>query len=73
MNRQNHASVCAAQTPGVKLAAILIALLTLGACAPEVGSEAWCEALAEKPKGDWSINEATEFASSCVFKTYEED
>jgi hypothetical protein len=45
----------------------------LGACAPEVGSDAWCEAMNEKSKGDWSVNEVTEFAKSCVFKTYDED
>ena len=47
----------------------LILLLTaLAACAPEVGSEAWCEAMDEKPKGDWTANEATEYAKSCIFK-----
>jgi hypothetical protein len=52
---------------------ICAAMLTmLSACTPEVGSDAWCEAMADKPKGDWSANEATEFAKSCVFKTFEE-
>ncbi len=47
-----------------------VALVTLlAACAPEVGSEAWCEDMAEKPKGDWSVNEAAEYAKSCVFKS----
>jgi hypothetical protein len=45
---------------------VLAALLT--ACAPEVGSDAWCEAMNEKPKGDWSTNEATDYAKHCVFK-----
>lgn len=44
-----------------------IALL-LSACAPEVGSEAWCKKLAEKPKGDWSANEATDYAKHCLLK-----
>jgi len=73
VNRHNNATMQAKPVPGVRSAAVLIAFLTLGACAPEVGSDAWCEALAEKSKGDWSVNEATEFASSCVFKTYDED
>ncbi len=30
---------------------IAFSLLTLGACAPEIGSEAWCEQLKEKIKG----------------------
>ncbi len=45
---------------------ILFALVT--ACSPEVGSEKWCAALKEKPKGDWTANEASDFAKHCVFK-----
>ena len=39
----------------------------VGACSPEVGSKEWCEAMKEKPKGDWTANEATDFAKHCVF------
>lgn len=49
------------------LALALVAVASLSACSPEVGSKEWCEAMKEKPKGDWSANEATEFAKSCVF------
>lgn len=42
--------------------------LLLAACAPEVGSEAWCDAMKEKPKGDWTANETMEYGKSCVFK-----
>jgi len=42
--------------------------LLVSACSPEVGSKAWCEKMAEKPKGDWSANEATEYAKSCLFE-----
>jgi hypothetical protein len=38
----------------------------LGACAPEVGSPKWCENMRAKPRGDWTANEALEFARSCV-------
>lgn len=38
----------------------------LTACAPEVGSPRWCEKMREKPRGDWTANEALEFARSCV-------
>jgi len=38
----------------------------LTACAPEVGSPRWCENMREKPRGDWTANEALEFARSCV-------
>ena len=42
-------------------------MVGLSACSPEVGSKEWCEDMKEKPKGDWSANEAAEFAKSCVF------
>lgn len=38
----------------------------LAACSPEVGSPEWCESMDEKPKGDWSANEATDYAKHCV-------
>lgn len=37
-------------------------------CSPEVGSEAWCKAMDAKPKGDWTANEAGDYAKHCVFK-----
>jgi hypothetical protein len=40
----------------------------LGACAPEVGSDKWCQQLKDKPKGDWSMNEAADFAKHCILK-----
>ncbi len=45
-----------------------LALFAVAACSPEVGSAEWCAQLKEKPKGDWSANEATEFAKSCILK-----
>ncbi|HAW92439.1 MULTISPECIES: DUF3012 domain-containing protein [unclassified Arsukibacterium] len=53
----------------MKLAALILlatALLLTG-CAPEVGSKKWCEQLENKPKGDWSANEAKDFAKHCIF------
>jgi len=49
------------------VAVLSFAALGLSACSAEVGSKEWCEELKEKNKGDWSANEATEFAKSCVF------
>ena len=43
------------------------------ACSPQVGSEAWCENMGDKAKGDWTTNEATQFAKHCVFGNYKED
>ena len=42
--------------------------ISVTGCSPEVGSDAWCTDLKEKPKGEWSANEAAEFTKSCIFK-----
>lgn len=42
--------------------------LTLAGCAPEVGSDKWCSNLKAKPKGDWSTNEAVDYAKHCLLK-----
>ena len=57
-------------TPARFVMLVLSALLalSLGACAPEVGSEKWCANLKAKPKGDWSTNDAKDFAKHCIFK-----
>lgn len=48
---------------------LLFWMLALAAgCAPEVGSERWCENLKAKPKGEWSANEAADYARHCIFK-----
>lgn len=43
-------------------------VVALAGCSPKVGSEAWCEAMDKKPAGDWSANEAAEYAKNCVFR-----
>ena len=48
---------------------VLATTVFLTACAPEVGSKAWCEDLKEKPKGDWTAKKAGEFTQSCVFRS----
>ncbi|WOT05542.1 DUF3012 domain-containing protein [Shewanella youngdeokensis] len=53
-----------------KLSTVCLALalaLGMSACTPEVGSEAWCKQMKEKPSGDWTANEATDYAKHCVF------
>ncbi len=47
---------------------IVTSVLTLTACAPEVGSPEWCKSIEEKPKGDLTMNEAKDYAKHCVFK-----
>lgn len=44
----------------------IIAALSVGACEAEVGSPEWCENMNEKPKGEWTVNEAGDFAKHCI-------
>ncbi len=48
--------------------ALLITCWLLGACSPEVGSKKWCKDLKEKPKGEWTANEANDYATHCIFR-----
>jgi hypothetical protein len=57
-----------ATTRFVVLALTALLALSLGGCAPEVGSEKWCANLKEKPKGEWSLNETTDYAKHCLIK-----
>ena len=50
--------------------AIACAAIFVVACAPEVGTEKWCEAMDEKPNSDWSMNEAKDYAKYCVLGNY---
>lgn len=49
------------------LSALMMTMLS--ACAPEVGSERWCDGMRDKDRGDWSANEALDFARHCLFET----
>ena len=44
------------------------ALLSLTACAPEVGSDEWCAELKKTPQGDWTVDEVTNYAKFCLLK-----
>lgn len=55
----------------VKTAAVftlLIPMLALQGCSPEVGSDEWCADMKEKSQGDWTVNEAADFAKNCILK-----
>jgi hypothetical protein len=54
------------KTMAAALAGML--MLALAACAPEIGSDAWCANMKAKPKGDWSTNEAVDYAKHCILK-----
>ncbi len=47
------------------------AILSLGltACSPEVGSDKWCQQMEDKPKGDWTANQAADYTKHCIFRT----
>ena len=51
-----------------KLLILATTLVLLTACSPEVGSKTWCEQMQAKPKGDWTANEAADYAKHCLFK-----
>ncbi len=48
-------------------AAAIAVLVLLAACSPEVGSKEWCADLKQKPKGEWTANEAADYAKHCLF------
>ena len=50
------------------IALSITALAGMTACAPEVGTEAWCKHMDKKPKGDWSANEAGDYAKHCILR-----
>ncbi len=52
----------------MKKIALIFIVTQLIACMPEVGSEKWCQNLEAKEKGDWTMNEAKDFAKHCIFK-----
>jgi hypothetical protein len=58
----------AASLRRVAASAAVAAVLILSACAPEVGSERWCEAMRAKPRGDWTANEALDYARHCIIE-----
>jgi hypothetical protein len=47
---------------------LVLSCLLLSACAPKIGSPEWCENMEAKAKGDWSLNEAKDYAKHCVLK-----
>jgi len=51
------------------LAALFVSAGLLAACEPEVGTKAWCEMMDKKAKGDWTANQAADYAKTCVFGT----
>lgn len=45
----------------------IIGFLTFAVgCTPEVGTDEWCIMMKEKPKADWTANEAGDYAQHCL-------
>ena len=53
----------------VTLSLLLVSTFALAGCEPKVGSERWCENLAEKPKSEWSLAEAGDYTRHCLIET----
>ena len=47
-----------------------LAPLCLVACAPEVGTEKWCNNMDDTPKGEWTANDAKAYAEYCILGNY---
>lgn len=47
---------------------VIATAFALTACAPKIGSEAWCKNMEAKAKGDWTINEVTDYAKHCILR-----
>lgn len=45
-----------------------VCISSLTACSPEVGSDKWCAQMKEQDKGDWTVNQAADFAKYCLLK-----
>ena len=50
----------------LRLCFCFIVLTSMAACAP-VGSDAWCKKMEDKPKGEWTGNDAADYAKHCIF------
>jgi len=51
--------------------AALVALSFAG-CSAEPGSKAWCDSMKDKPKGEWTADDAGAFTRHCVLGNYKE-
>ena len=49
-----------------KFISLCLLVVFISACSPKVGSEAWCAYMKEKPKGDWALNETSDFTKHCI-------
>jgi hypothetical protein len=51
----------------LRLFILLTLTVLIAACfSPEVGSDAWCEAMDKKPKSEWSLDDTASYTKHCV-------
>lgn len=50
----------------IKTSLVVALVSALSGCAPEVGSDRWCEMMGEKPKAEWTASDAASFTKHCV-------
>jgi len=55
------------------LTTAIVALATLTACEPKRGSKEWCKKMEDMPKGEWTMNDATDYTKYCVFNQKPEE
>ena len=48
------------------LPAMLASALLISACGERVGSEEWCNKLDQKPKNEWTLEQAGDYTKYCV-------
>jgi len=53
---------------GISLFVFFCLIVIVIGCSPEVGSDKWCEDMKEKPKGDWTASEASDYARHCIIR-----
>lgn len=51
---------------------LFLGALGLSGCTAEVGSERWCGQMDETPKGDWTANDAADYARHCLISNDKE-
>lgn len=51
-----------------KLFAASSLILAMTACTPEIGSDQWCADMKATPSGDWTANQAADYAKHCLLK-----
>jgi hypothetical protein len=50
----------------MRIIILTLSLMLLAGCSAKPGSEKWCAATAEKPKSDWTGDDAKTYARHCL-------